>query len=319
MRVERRSRPGNLSYLPAETYLSSRPINVPGPRLLFFPLRDIRPRFKILHHVLLLASISSLLFAFPSLSLPPTPLLHLLVDISSFSPPYLRPLSSSVRWSFPFFSFLNDVALGYDIPFLLQSAHHFSTWQGNAHRLSHQRMGTRRTRSPWWTLRVPATISGIFVILVRPFRDCDDQCETCAETASCVLSFIHRGYFATVRFVLQRISPESLSGAGVAINIFRHFSGEIFAQSVFLSRIFKWPHYAFKEKSGFSEVHLSIWRNMTRLHISRVAFYYFSILQKNCFISFSSLVIFLLVSILTIFSFFTQCNLPASRRQSEKE
>lgn len=47
MKVERRSRPGNLSYLPAETYLSSRPINVPGPRHLFFPPQDIRPRFKI--------------------------------------------------------------------------------------------------------------------------------------------------------------------------------------------------------------------------------------------------------------------------------
>jgi len=70
MRVERRSRPGNLSYLPAETYLSSRPINVPGPRLLFFPPRDIRPRFKILHHVPP-ASISSPLFTFPFHSLRP--------------------------------------------------------------------------------------------------------------------------------------------------------------------------------------------------------------------------------------------------------
>lgn len=93
MKVERRSRPGNLSYLPAETYLSSRPINVPGPRLLFFSLRDIRPRFKIAYspffHSLFLLPFPFTLFAFRSF-FRSSCRSHLLVDISSFSPSYLR-------------------------------------------------------------------------------------------------------------------------------------------------------------------------------------------------------------------------------------
>lgn len=97
------SRPGNLSYLP------SRPINVPGPRLLFFSPRDIRPRFKIASsspfrpscfHFLSLFRIP-FLFSFPFCRS------HLLVDISSFSPPYLRPFRVPFVVRSPFLLFFS--------------------------------------------------------------------------------------------------------------------------------------------------------------------------------------------------------------------
>lgn len=109
MRVERRPRAARKSVLsPVETYLSSRPINVSGPRLLFFSPRDIRPRFKIASSStfpVLLASISSSLFAFRSF-FRSSRRSHLLVDISSFSPPYLRSFQVPfvVRSLFPFSS-----------------------------------------------------------------------------------------------------------------------------------------------------------------------------------------------------------------------
>lgn len=97
-----------------------RSINVTGPYL-FSLFRDI--------------SLFKILFS----SSPPFPILavfafvfrsfchsHLLVDISSFSPPYLSPFQ--FRPLFVLFlslSLSTCAALGY--PFLLQSAHHFST------------------------------------------------------------------------------------------------------------------------------------------------------------------------------------------------